>query len=47
MSAMPAVEVDVPDWVRPGDGSLELYAAIRDEFPFMSEECIWELVRTW
>lgn len=47
MKTMPAVEVDVPDWAQALPGALELYAAIKDEFPFMSDDCIWQLVRDW
>lgn len=44
---MPAVEVDVPDWAQQLPGALELYAAIKDEFPSMSDDCVWQLVRDW
>ncbi|QKY78627.1 hypothetical protein SEA_DRYAD_89 [Streptomyces phage Dryad] len=43
----PQAVVDAPEWTATTEGALELYAAIKDEFPFMSDDCIWELVRTW
>jgi len=47
MSAPQVVEVDVPEWAVGLPGALELYAAIKAEFSFMSDDCIWELVRDW
>ena len=47
MKAMPAVEADVPDWALELPGAVELYGAIKEEFPFMDDHCVWELVRNW
>lgn len=43
----PSTLVDAPEWAAQVEGAFELYTAIKAEFPFMSDDCIWELVRTW